>query len=83
LEGVKLSSDINSGIITITGTILRSGNIADNERPTITVATDAATLGNGKTSSWILTQTPELTEKNPESEYKSYEFAVQLPLLKD
>ena len=83
LEGVKLSSDINSGVITITGTILRSGNVAENERPTITVAAEAATLGNGKTSLWILTQAPELTEKNPEGEYKSYEFEVQLPLLKD
>ena len=83
VEGVKISSDINSGIITLSGSILRSGNVAENETPTITPSAEAVELGNGKTSNWFLTQPPALTEKNPEGEYKSYEFELQLPLLKD
>lgn len=83
VAGVKISSDINSGLITLSGTILRSGNVADNEVPTITPSAEAVELGNGKTSKWILTKAPAPTEKNPETEYQTYEFELELPLLKD
>jgi hypothetical protein len=83
VAGVKISSDINSGLITLSGTILRSGNVAENEVPTITPLAEAVELGNGKTSKWVLTKAPAPTEKNPETEYQTYEFELELPLLKD
>jgi hypothetical protein len=72
VAGVKISSDINSGIITVTGTILRSANVAESESPVITPA-----------EGWILTNPPAPTENNPETEYPTYEFELQLPLAKE
>ena len=72
IAGVKISSDINSGILTVTGTILRSANVKDNEAPIVTPA-----------DGWVLTQPPEPTENNPETEYPTYEFELQKPLVKE
>lgn len=72
VAGTKISSDINSGIITVTGTILRSANVAENEPPVITPA-----------EGWILTNPPAPTENNPETEYPTYEFELQKPLVKE
>ena len=68
VEGVKVSSDIASGVITITGSILQSGSA----KPVI-----AATENSG----FILTQ--PLTCTNPEAAYKTYTFELQKMLAKD
>jgi hypothetical protein len=72
IAGAKISSDINSGILTVTGTILRSANVEGNEAPSVTPA-----------DGWVLTQPPEPTENNPETEYPTYEFELQKPLVKE
>jgi hypothetical protein len=89
IAGEKISSDCHAGIITVTGTILRSGKIADHEPPVITPKEEevvliegGTSLGSRKTSKWVLTKPPEPTEKNPETSYQTYDFEVQLPLVK-
>lgn len=68
VEGVKVSSDINSGLITVTGTVLQSGS---------TVPTIAANTTDG----WVLTAPP--TCANDEAVYKTYSFTVTKALAKD
>lgn len=68
VEGVKVSSDINSGLITVTGTVLQTGSTA----PTITANT---------ADGWVLTAPP--TCANAESVYKTYTFTVTKALAKD
>jgi len=68
VEGVKISSDINSGVITITGTVLQTGDTA----PTLGVTSNAG---------WVITGPLNCT--NPEAAYKSYSFEVQKVLAKD
>lgn len=78
VEGVKISSDCNSGVITMTGTILsRSGVV-----PTITAKSEAVSLGNDQTSNWIVTKNPKPTENNSEATYKQYSFELELILKK-
>lgn len=78
VAGDKISSDADSGIITVSGTILStSGNV-----PTITPSIDAIDIGNGMSSTWVLTKTPKPTEQNPEKACKQYTFELQLPLQK-
>lgn len=68
VEGVKVGSDINSGIITITGTILMPNATGT---PTITA-----------TSGWTLTKEPSIYENNPESAYREFTFELEMPLAK-
>ena len=63
IEGTKLSSDANSGLITITGTLLQKSTANNAAAPTLTVA-------NG----WTLTQKP--TRTNPESAYPEFAFTI-------
>lgn len=65
VEGVIIGSDINSGLVTVSGTVLQTGS---------TVPTLAAASG------WKLTQPLNCT--NPEAQYKSYAFELQLALVK-
>lgn len=69
VAGLKIGSDANSGLATLTGTILQDGNVKDNEAPTVTAA-------NG----WKLTKRPSCA--NPEATYKTWTFELQLPLRK-
>ena len=82
LVGKIISSDSNTGILTVTGTILRNKKIANNSEPTITpLATEVVLEGQLK-SKWTLTKSPTPTEDNPETAYPTYEFELSLPLKK-
>jgi len=69
VEGVKISSDVNSGIITMSGTILQTGST----KPTLTIDSD-------NEDGWVITQKPNC--KNMEARYKEYDFEAQLVLEK-
>ena len=72
VEGVKIASDINSGVITLSGTILQT----KSNKPVLSV--DEEEPGE---SGWVITQAPD--RKNPEAAYKNYEFEMQLVLEKE
>lgn len=78
VEGVYVSSDCNSGVITVTGKVLSTGGI----RPTVAANDEDVSLGNQMTSKWVVTNFPKLTESNPEKAAKEYSFELQLILKK-
>lgn len=78
VEGVYVSSDCNSGVITVSGKILSTAGV----KPTVTPKAEAVSLGNQMTSNWVLTNAPKLTESNPEKAAKEYSFELQLALKK-
>jgi len=61
VAGTKIASDINSGLITVTGTILQTGATA----PTLAAATG-----------WTLTKPATLSPSNGETTYPTYTFEV-------
>lgn len=86
LVGKIISSDSNTGYISVTGTINRNKKIPNNEPPVITPNPNEVTLyGAGETalkSKWVLIKLAESTENNPETAYPTYEFELRLPLKK-
>lgn len=78
VEGVYISSDCNSGVITVTGKVLSTGGVV----PTVTPNSENVSLGNEMTSNWVMTNFPKLTESNPEKSAKEYSFELQLILKK-
>lgn len=78
VEGVKISSDCNSGVVTVSGTVLsRSGVV-----PTIAAKSESVSLGNSQTATWKMTKNPKPTENNGESVYKQFTFELELCLKK-
>ena len=63
IAGTKVSSDCNSGLITITGTLLQKSTANDAAAVSLTVA-----------AGWTLDQAPNRT--NPESAYPEYAFTI-------
>lgn len=63
IAGLNISSDANSGLITITGRLLQKSTAQNAAAPTITV-----------TDGWTIRQ--KLTRTNPESSYPEYAFTL-------
>lgn len=82
IAGERIASDSSQGVITVSGSIMRCGNVDGSEVPVVTPKAEDVKLGE-KSAKWVLTNAPELTETNPETEYPTYSFELQLTLLKD
>ena len=67
LQGEIKSTDCNSGLATVTGTVLSCNGIT----PTITPSTG-----------WTLTKPPALSDATPEAAYKEFTFELQKTLVK-
>lgn len=82
LVGKAISSDSNSGYISVTGTIVKNIKVADAADPQIAVPNDPVSLGGDLTSKWIIISAPKPTKDNPETAFPTFDFEVRLPLKK-
>ena len=82
LVGKAISSDSNSGYISVTGTIQKNPNITGAADPEIAVPDAEVVLEGTVKSKWVVIKKPTPTKNNGETAYPTFDFEVRLPLKK-